>query len=188
MLRLVTLRVYERRIDAPAPPGVVPPGVEVGVADRPLAAGDVGVGWHPQAAERLRDGQACAIARHETEVVAYCWLARTPVWVGEIGHSVVPGPEDVYLYDAFTMPGWRGRGLFSAVISPLLALARSWRRSRALIFVGAGNRASRRAIERAGFEIAHTVSRVELCGLTRLWFRGPRSSRVTLVDKQPEAP
>jgi len=184
MLRLVRLRVYERRIDAPAPPSVVPPGVEVRVADQPLAAGDVGARWHPQAAERLRDGQACAIAHHETEVVAYCWLACTPVWVGEIGHTVVPGPEDVYLYDAFTMPGWRGRGLFSAVISPLLALARSRRRSRALIFVGAGNRASRRAIERAGFEIVHTVSRVELCGLTRLWFRGPRSSRVTLVATQ----
>ena len=185
MLGLVTLRVYQRRLDAPAPASVVPPGVEVRVVDQPVAAGDVGARWHPQAEERLRDGQACAIAHHETEVVAYCWLTCTPVWVGEIGHAVVPGPEDVYLYDAFTMPGWRGRGLFLAVISPLLALARSRRRSRALIFVGAGNRASRRAIERAGFEIAHTVSRVELCGMTRLWFRGPRSSRVTLVDKQP---
>ena len=184
MLRLVTLRVYERRLDAPAPSSVVPPGVEVRVVDQPLAAGDVGASWHPQAAERLRDGQAYAIAHHEAEVVAYCWLAFTPVWVGEIGHAVVPGPEDVYLYDAFTMPGWRGRGLFSAMISPLLALARSRHRKRALIFVDAGNRASRRAIERAGFEIVHTVSRVELCGLTRLWFRGPRSSRVTLVEKQ----
>lgn len=183
MLRLVTLRVYERRLDAPAPPSVVPPGVEVRVADQPLATGDVGAGWHPQAEERLRDGQACAIAHHETEVVAYCWLACTPVWVGEIGHAVVPGPEDVYIYDAYTMPGWRGRGLFSAMIAPLLALARSRRRKRALIFVDAGNRASRRAIERAGFEIVHTVSRVELWGLTHLWFRGPRSSHVTLVGK-----
>ncbi len=157
------------------------------MADQPLAPGDSGARWPPQAADRLRDGQVCAIAHHETEVVAYCWLACTPVWVGEIGHAVVPGPEDVYLYDAFTMPGWRGRGLFSAVIASLLALARSRGRKRALIFVGAGNRASRRAIERAGFEIVHTVSRVELCGLTRLWFRGPRSSRVTLVDTQQEA-
>lgn len=153
------------------------------MANQPLAVGDGVARWPPQAAERLRDGQACAIAHHEGEVVAYCWLASTPVWVGEIGHAVVPGPEDVYLYDAFTMPGWRGRGLFPAMISRLLALARSQGRKRALIFVGAGNRASRRAIERAGFEIVHTVSRLDLCGLTRLWFRGPRSSRITFVRK-----
>jgi GNAT superfamily N-acetyltransferase len=184
MLRVDRLRVYDRRLDAPAPPSGVPPGVEVRVADQPLAAGDVAARWHPQAAERLRDGQACAIAHHETELVAYCWLSCTPVWVGEIGRTVIPGPEDVYLYDAFTMPEWRGRGLFSAMIAPLLALARSRHRRRALIFVGAGNRASRRAIERAGFEFVHTVSRVELWGLTRLWFHGPRSSRVTFVDNQ----
>ena len=181
MLRVDRLRVYERRLDAPAPPSVLPPGVEVRVADQPLAAATSGPGGIPMPRSGSATARSCAIAHHETEVVAYCWLASTPVWVGEIGHAVVPGPEDVYLYDAFTMPGWRGRGLFSAVISPLLALARSRGRSRALIFVGAGNRASRRAIERAGFEIVHTVSRVELWGLTRLWFSGPKSSRVTFV-------
>jgi RimJ/RimL family protein N-acetyltransferase len=183
MLRLVTLRVYERHLDAPAPPTVLPPGVEVAVADRSTAPSDLKSGWHPEAEQRFREGHACAIARHETGVVAYCWLACTPVWVGEIGHSVVPGPDDVYLYDAFTMPGWRGRGLFAAVVAPLLAFAHTRGRKRALIFVGARNRPSRRAIERAGFEILHTVTRVNLGGLTRLYFRGrPRqSARVTLV-------
>jgi GNAT superfamily N-acetyltransferase len=181
MLGLVTLRVYERRLDEPGPASVVPPGVEVRVADQPLASGDVGGRWHAGAEERLRDGQACAIAHHGTEVVAYCWLSWTPVRVGEIDRAVVPGPGDAYIYDAFTMPGWRGRGLFSAVIASLLALARARHRTRALILVSAGNRASRRAIERAGFELVHTVSRVGLGGLTRLWYRGPRTARVTLV-------
>ncbi len=182
MPRLVTLRVYERRLDAPAPSRVLPPGVELAVADRPMAAGGAKGRWHPEAEQRLRDGHVCAVARHETEVVAYCWLACTPVWVAEIGHAVVPGAEDVYIYDAFTMPEWRARGLFSAVLARLLAFAHARGRKRALIFAGARNRASRRVIERAGFEIVHSVWQVELCGLTRLWFRGPRSpSRVTLV-------
>jgi hypothetical protein len=47
------------------------------------------------------------------------------------------------------------------------------------------NRASRRAIERTGFELFQTVSKVEVCGLRRLWFRGPRAgrTRVTLVAR-----
>lgn len=185
MIRVVTLRLYERRLDAPAVPGPLPPGVELAVWDSPTATDGPAGRWHPEAEQRLLEGQVCAVARHETDVVAYCWLASTPVRVAEIGHVVVPGLEDVYLYDAFTVPAWRGRGLFSTLLRHLLAFAHARGRKRALIFALARNRASRRAIERAGFEISHSVSRVELCGRERLWFRGPRSRfcRVTLVGE-----
>jgi RimJ/RimL family protein N-acetyltransferase len=65
----------------------------------------------------------------------------------------------------------------------LLAYARDQGRRRALIFVLTDNRASRRAIEKTGFELFQTVSKVELGGLRRLLFRGPRAgrARVTLV-------
>ncbi len=181
MIRVVTLRLYERRLEAPATPGAPPPGVELAVWDSPTDAG-----WgHPEAEQRLHAGQACAVARHGKDVVAYCWLACTPVRVDEIRQLVVPGPEDVYLYDAFTMPSWRGCGLFSALLRHLLVFARARARKRALIFVLASNRASRRAIERAGFEIFGRVSRVEICGLERLWFRGPRSrsAGVTVITE-----
>lgn len=183
MLRLITLQVYARSLDDVAPPGPVPPGVELVVAGRPMATGDLGERWHPEAERRLRGGQACAVARQGTDVVAYCWMAPTPVWVEEIANAVVPAPGEVYFYDAFTIPAWRGRGLFFGLLSRLLALAHNRGFRRGLIFVDTRNRASRRVIEKAGFEIVHAVSRLELCGFTRLWVRGRRasSSRVTLV-------
>ena len=115
--------------------------------------------------------------------LAYCWMARTPIWVGEIGNTVVPAPGEVYFYDAFTMPAWRGRGLFFGLLSGLLAHARGQGFDRGLIIVDTRNRASRRVIEKAGFEIVQAVTRLELCGFTRLWFRRRRASsyRVTLV-------
>jgi RimJ/RimL family protein N-acetyltransferase len=180
MPRLVTLRVYERRLDAPDPPSATPPGLEIRMLDAERAS-DLDSAWHPEAAQRFRDGQACAVACERGAIVAYAWLARTPVVVGEIDHVFVPGAEDVYIYDAFTASAWRGRRLFSAVTAALLGQGRAWGRRRAMIFVGAANHASRRAIERAGFELAHTVTRVELWGFTRLWFRGPRTARITLV-------
>ena len=187
MLRLVTLRVYERSLEVPAPPVTLPAGVELVVMDRDHVTADLRDRWHPEAEQRLREGQACVVARHGTEVVAYCWLTRTPVLVDEVGHAVVLAPDEVYYYDAFTVPEWRGRGLFLAVLSHGLALARTWGAKRALIFADTKNAASRRVIERAGFEIVHTVSRVALWRLTRLWFRGgrPVSSRVTLVKGEP---
>jgi len=129
-----------------------------------------------------RGGETCAIARHGTDVIGYCWMARTPVWVEEIGHAVVPAPGEVYFYDAFTMPAWRGRGLFFGLLSRLLALARSRGFDRGLIIVDARNRASRRVIEKARFDVVQTVSCLNLCGRPRLWCRRRRgSSPVTLV-------
>jgi len=172
MLRLVTLRLYERRLDVAAPLIALPAGVELGMADRATVRGAAEIQWHPEVEQRLRDGQQCAVARRGQDVIAYCWLASKPVWVGEIEHAVVPGPDEVYLYDAFTLPEWRGQKLFSALLAFLIDLAHRQDRKRALIFVDARNRPSRRAIERVGFELAQTVSRMELAGLSRVWFGG----------------
>jgi hypothetical protein len=188
LFRVDTLCVYEQPVNGPGTVPALPPGVEFEVVDGPRAAADPAVAWHPDAEARLRDGQACALVRHGAEVVAYCWLADTPIWVGEIGRAVVPGPDDVYFYDAFTAPAWRGRRLFPSVLARLLSVAHARGRKHALIFVGAHNQASRRAIEHARFTLTHTVTRIEVLGLSRLWFRGPRppAARVTLV--RAEAP
>ena len=76
-----------------------------------------------------------------------------------------------------------GGGLFFGLLSHLLALARGQGPDRGLIFADIRNRASRRAIEKAGFEIVQAVSRLELFGLTGVWLRRRRasSSPVTLV-------
>jgi GNAT superfamily N-acetyltransferase len=188
-VRLVTLLMYERRLDRPAPPVVLPEGVDLIMADRFLATGPVADAWHPDATERLREGQICAIARHGTDIVAYCWAAGSPVWVGEIGRAVVPARDDVYFYDAFTVPDWRGRGLFSAMLSHLVTVAAGRGRKRGLIFVEARNAASRRVIEKTGFQLVHTVSCVELGRFAPLWLRGRRlpSSRVMLVKPDRRA-
>ena len=188
MIRVATLCLYERKLDAPISPGPLPPGAELSVSDSPAAAGGVGP-WHREAERRMREGQVCAVVRHGSEVIAYCWLTDQPEWVAEIGRLVVPRPHEVYLYDAFTAPAWRGRGLFQAMLMRLLAYARAQGRRRALIFVLNRNRASRRAIERTGFELFQAVSRVKVWGLKRLWFRGPRAGRqsVTLVVRDAMA-
>ncbi|MGH7332583.1 MAG: GNAT family N-acetyltransferase [Candidatus Rokuibacteriota bacterium] len=185
MIRVRTLCLYERQLDTPVTQGPLPPGVELAVWDAPPAAGDAGRPWQPEAERRIREGQVCVVARHGGEVIAYCWLTWRPEWVAEVDRLVVPGPDEAYLYEAFTEPGWRGRGLFPAMLFRLLSYAWARGRRRALIFVLTNNRASRRAIEKGGFELFQTVSKVELGGLRRLLFRGPRAgrARVTLVRR-----
>ena len=189
MIRLRTLCLYERHLDAPVTLGPLPPDVELAVWDTPPEPGDKDRPWHPEAERRIREGQACVVARHASRVIAYCWLTRRSEWVAEIDRFVVPGGDQVYLYEAFTEPAWRGRGLFPAMLFRLLAYARVQGCHRALIFVLTDNRASRRAIEKAGFELFQTVSRLEIGGLRRLLFRRRRGSRarVTLVTRSNRA-
>ena len=174
---MATLYLYERRLESPAVPTGLAPGVHVMVWDASAMAAGIPRDWHPETEQRLRDGQTCVVGCHGNEVVAYCWLAASPVWVGEIARMVVPGPEDVYLYDAFTVPAWRGRGLFSALLDQSMVCAAALGRRRVLVLALARNRASRQAIARAGFERVATVSRLALWRLDHVWVRGHRSGR-----------
>jgi len=183
MIRAFTLRLYECCLDRPPEVRALPPGVEIAMWDRTASAGPLGTRWHPEAAQRFGEGQACAVARAGSDVVAYCWLTGAPVAVAEIDRLLVPGPDEVYLYEAFTSPSWRGRGLFQALLMKLRQFAHARGKRRALIFVLASNVPSWRAIEGAGFEMFQAVTKIEVLGLGHAWFRGPKAgrSRVNLV-------
>jgi len=179
MIRVATLNLYEQRLDRPVATASapLPPGLELVLHESPAIAGDATRAWHQDAPARLAAGQACAAVRAQGTVVAYCWATTSPAPVEEIRCHVVPGGDEVYLYDAYTAPEWRGRRLFPAMLAALTGFARTRGRRRALIFVLASNRASARAIEHAGFERFQVVSCVEACGARWLWWRGPRSAR-----------
>jgi GNAT superfamily N-acetyltransferase len=181
MIRIATLNLYERCLDGPVPPASapLPPGLEVEVHE-PMAAGGAAAAWHPEARARLAAGEACALVRAHGAVVAYCWSTTAPAPVEEIRRHVVPAGDEVYLYDAYTAPEWRGKRLFPAMLTLLLAAARARGRRRALIFALAANRASTRAIEHAGFQHFLAISRVSIGGTGWLWVRGPRSARARM--------
>jgi GNAT superfamily N-acetyltransferase len=179
MIRIATLNLYERCLDDPVPLAFapLPPGLEVEVHE---PAGDAPAPWHPEARARLAAGEACALVRSGDAVVAYCWSTTSPAPVEEIRRHVVPAGDEVYLYDAYTAPAWRGRRLFPAMLTVLLASARARGRRRALIFALAANRASTRAIEHAGFQRFLAISRVSIGGAGWLWVRGARSARAQM--------
>lgn len=178
MIRVLTLNLYEQCLDRPAAatPAPLPDDLELVLRASP-ATGQAEPAWHPEAQARLAAGQTCAVVLAQGAVVAYCWATTAPAPVDEIGCLVVPGDDEVYLYDAYTAPAFRGRRLFPAMLSALTARARSRSRRRALIFVLASNVSSARAIEHAGFRRFQAVTRVELCGAGWLWLRGSRAAR-----------
>lgn len=186
MIRTATLCLYERRLEAPVSPRVLPDGVEVEILRSPAVPPATGPA-HQQPERRLGEGEVLAVARRGTDVIAYCWLTWEPVWVEEIRRVLLPEPDEVYAYDAFTAPEWRGYALFPALLGRLAALARAEGRKRVLVFALDRNEASRRAIERAGFQLFGTVTRIGVWGLEWLRFRGFASRRARPTLAMPSA-
>lgn len=107
--------------------------------------------------KRLRDGHECyALQNDAHEFESFVWIASGHgLYAVELG-TYVWVPENVaYLYDAFTLPESRGRGLFTELVCGLVDASRL---SNPLIerfeaWVDRRNRASIRAFEKANFRV-----------------------------------
>ncbi len=115
---------------------------------------------------RFNRGEVCGVARLNSEVVSYCWVAFQQAEVGEINRTIKLRNNELYFYDAFTLPDYRGRGLFPALLTAILGFARSQGCSRALIFSLRENRPSVRGIEKAGFSLFQSIYFLKSPGLT----------------------
>ncbi len=114
---------------------------------------------------RFEQGEVCGVAWSNSAVVSYCWLAFKQAEVGEINRYIKLREKELYLYDAFTLPDYRGRGLFPALLTAILGHARSQGYSRALIFSNSKNRPSLRGIEKAGFSLFQSIHFLKLLDL-----------------------
>lgn len=98
-------------------------------------------------------GDRCFVAREGERVIAALWVARGPtqVRVRYLLCELALSPGDAYVYDVFTAPERRGRGVVTALYAHVaLALAASGS-ERAVMLVRVHNTANLRAAARAGY-------------------------------------
>lgn len=104
----------------------------------------------PAEAATLRgEGHRLYIARIGTAIVGYGWAATATASIGELGVEMRLAPDERYLWGFVTLPAWRGRGIYPALIQAMLR-----READAVHFwIGhdVGNDASARGILKAGF-------------------------------------
>ena len=72
--------------------------------------------WSPSEAEkRLADGQRCFAAREGEEVVSARWIVSGRAYVSYVDSWLDLEPGERYLYESFTHPSRRGRGISPAL-------------------------------------------------------------------------
>lgn len=128
--------------------------------------------------ERLRAGDRCyAIPAPNGEVSSFVWVASgREMHVYELGDSVRVPESVAYLYDGFTFPEARGRGLISETVRGIVADLVGSATERCETWVARRNAPSLRAYGKAGFEV-YGWWRVAAVGTARVCLGEPWIAR-----------
>ena len=86
------------------------------VADAMGAEGDLARG-------RIERGCRCFAAWTAAGVAGYGWLSPGREWIGEVGLEIAPPAGEAYVWNCVTLPGWRRRGVFRALVHELCRTA-----------------------------------------------------------------
>lgn len=86
------------------------------------------------------------------------WVTTARAWTSEIRGYISPPVGDAYIYESFTRPETRGRGIYPFALFSICDELHRQRVDRAWIGVEADNAPSLRAIGKAGFEEAFQLS------------------------------
>src|SRR5262245_58389583 len=145
--RIEDLALYERRTSAQLPPN----------------------DYRTEALRRIAGGQHLSTLVENRHLPHYAWLDpnhdRGPD--ASVGQVFYPPPRSAVLYDHFTHPAGRRRGLYRAAIHQLLhELVRMGRVDHAFMYVFGENARSWRVVEKVGFR--HVGSMIREVKLTRV--------------------
>lgn len=113
---------------------------------------------------RFLHGNICSCLLHQKKAVSHCWIAFDEEWIEEIEMKFKPKDGEAYLFDAFTLPEYRGKNLFPIVLCNTLSYLKAKGYHRVLIFALNSNRASIKAIQKAGFRHFQSVISFKLFG------------------------
>jgi ribosomal protein S18 acetylase RimI-like enzyme len=115
-------------------------------------------------ASRLARGCRALVLWQGDEVASYCWVSTGREHVGELARDLVLADGDAYVWDCATVPRFRGRGLYTALLRSVLAALAAEGRRRAWIGASTTNEASNRTFAAVGFRPAAAVVALRLAG------------------------
>ena len=106
---------------------------------------------------RLRTGHRCFVARCKGRIVNAAWAVPNE----EIGFSYFDAihrrvaerlaPDEVYVYDVFTLPPFRGKNIVGVVFARMIRYFQDVGYKRMIVIVEPKNKASLRLMEKAGY-------------------------------------
>jgi hypothetical protein len=141
-------------------PGGAPPARpdvsfrEAGGDDAGRYAAEIGTESPGTFRARLSDSTRCYLALDPAGRLLHAsWTTTSSAWTRELRGRVTPPAGAAYVYESFTVPAARGRGLYPFALASICARL-AGRIETIWVAVEADNPASLRAVSKAGFEAA----------------------------------
>lgn len=154
---------------------------ELGVAGAPALAAAMGLATPELVLQRLQRQRRCFCLSVGGQIACYGWVTPGAECVGELEREFHLHDDEAYIWHCGTLPAWRGRRFYSALLSQIIHQLHAERMPR--IWIGASrlNRASVRGIANAGFEHVVDITYRRLLRLTLMWFFQSPSPQRPLV-------
>lgn len=144
-----------------------------GAGDAEFYARTIGTDSAATFRRRLSPTTQCFFVFGGDELLHASWVTTGAAWTREIAAYVVPPNGDAYVYESFTRPEARGRGVYPFALRGICAWAVETRVGKVWVAVESGNAPSLKAIRKAGFEPAYEMR------------YGRRLGRLTVVVEKP---
>jgi ribosomal protein S18 acetylase RimI-like enzyme len=130
---------------------------------------------------RLESDRRCYGAWVDGRLAAYGWISFDEEWVGELRLELQLQPGEAYIWDCATLPEFRQKGLYSALLVYIVGELRREATCRFWIGADLDNLPSQKGIARAGFRpVAHLVIERQL-GMRMVWAQGVPGAPEELV-------
>jgi GNAT superfamily N-acetyltransferase len=125
--------------------------------------------------ERLRANQQCYVALRGNNIAGYAWATRAGLYVDEIACMYPVSEDEIFIYDCFVDPDYRGAGIYPAMLEFIIRDNRQRydKLTHASIAASALNRASIRGILKAGFVEQRRIRYIECLQKQKWWGFGP---------------
>ena len=123
--------------------------------------------------QRCERGHTCFVAEAAGQAVGVTWATFAPYQLEPLGRVFTPGAHGIFLYDAYTVPEWRLKGVHVNLWEHLMDWARERGVSTAYCAVEQDNNHSLRTHLSFGFRVLQHMSALRILGIA--WHRVERA-------------
>jgi GNAT superfamily N-acetyltransferase len=124
----------------------------------PAYARDVGTDSPWTFRKRITEATRCFVVVHRDRFVHATWMTARAAWTREIRTYLLPPAGDAYVYESFTHPTARGRGVYPFALRGIAAVLSGRGVKRLWVAVEEHNPQSLKAVEKAGFAPVWEIS------------------------------
>ncbi|HEX2195362.1 MAG TPA: GNAT family N-acetyltransferase [Actinomycetota bacterium] len=183
------LVVLARAAAAETPPFRHDPGLTVRratAADGDLYARVIGTDSAATFRRRLDASTHCFLVHLGADLLHASWVTTSAAWTREVRAYIVPPRGDAYVYESFTHPDARGRGVYPFALAGVCEWAAGAGIATVWVAVEEDNAPSFKAIRKAGFEPSFSLRYARRVGRLTLEIDRPPGVAVPDVVRRLE--